>query len=188
MNIDDAIDKFKSFYEILKYFKPTLYNKQIKVIELCIELGVKVEDIDHKNYILASYCANLSYLALSEIINENTFLGDTKKNEIRRHPKLSADMLHELGFYDASQIVLLHHETPIGNGYYGEQINQLEPYLIHISERFIGMTTPKVYPRPIHSKRSAIEELKKEFNKSSFLSDKDKEVIIEVLNKFGDRK
>jgi GGDEF domain-containing protein len=88
-------------------------------------------------------------------------LNDAETNQIRQHPRLSAQLLRPFSFArDMAEFAELHHERFDGCGYYGVggQSLPIEAHVLIVVDSFDAMTSDRPY-RPALTKDEALKEL-----------------------------
>ena len=105
---------------------------------------------------------DLGKIAVDEAtLSKSGRLSEPELRTIRRHPRLSAQLLAPFGFAEAmARYVELHHERFDGLGYYSVPAGQIpvEAHVLVVADSFDAMTSVRPY-RPALSQAEAIQEL-----------------------------
>ncbi len=105
INYEREFEKLESMLVNLRILKPLLYKKIYHTGSLFQYLANELEknELNSDNfvldndYILAGYYANIGFLAIEDSIYKDNYTNENDLQIIKRHVKISADLLHEKG-------------------------------------------------------------------------------------------
>jgi response regulator RpfG family c-di-GMP phosphodiesterase len=154
INYEREFEKLESMLVNLRILKPLLYKKIYHTGSLFQYLANELEknELNSDNfvldndYILAGYYANIGFLAIEDSIYKDNYTNENDLQIIKRHVKISADLLHEKGLKNIGDIVKLHHEKPNGSGFLREQNTNKKIAILNIADEFLDSILP--YKRP----------------------------------------
>jgi len=146
------------FDEILQELEetwPELYYHSIAVVNFALRMAIDlgVDEIYYGNLITGALLHDIGKTKISrEIMEKTSPLNENEWDEIKKHPKLGADLVLQKGGSDAVvEIICYHHERWNGEGYIGLEQKQI-PFLariITIADTIDAMTSPRPYRQPI---------------------------------------
>lgn len=189
-------DKLESTLQNLQKLNPLLYKKiyhtGMLFQYLASELYSQTKEeyyIATTEYVLAAYYANFGYLAIENSIYKENYTTKEDLQIIKRHVKISADLLDSKGLKRIAEIVKLHHEKPNGAGYLKVQ-NTSDRLLglLNIADEFIDCIVPSKKPEMTLVLEEAIEEASKGYETSLLIDAKHLLLIKDILIKYYNEK
>lgn len=127
----------------LKFISPVVFNKCVSIGNLSLGLIKLLNMPIDDETVLACYFSNIGLAAIPHnIYHSNSLLDESSMQVIRNHVNSSYNILSRY-FPKAADIVLNHHELPMGKGYLKKPDSEVkkESYVIGIAERFLGSTS-----------------------------------------------
>ena len=185
--------------------QPFIYEKIINTGNVAIEIFKALDIKITPELIIASYGANIGFIGIPHnIILKQTHLTEKEYGIIRQHPYISADKaeqiyfnsledtsyMNELGepelnaifeeknnkFEYIKEIILNHHELPLGKGYYQKSSGVgKESYIVGIADRFAGAVNgfSSLYKAVMPPARAADEVVRHLFNNTQLFTNAD---------------
>lgn len=187
---DDIIKSMKPFKTLITVInaRDTYTYKHVeRVFNYCIIMAdsLKLSNKDKMTLIYGAYLHDLGKINVSkEILVADNHLTKEQWDELKRHPRDSADIIGKIeGFADVVRVVLEHHEKYDGSGYpsglSGENISYLARILTVI-DSFDAMTNQRTYQK-IKTFNEAFEEIER--CKGSHFDPAIADKFIEVMKK-----
>ena len=169
----------------LKFISPVVFNKCISIGNLSSGLIKLLNMPIDDEIIIACYFANIGLAAVPHnIYHSNSLLDESSMQVIRYHVNSSYNILSSY-FPKAADLVLNHHELPMGKGYLKKPDREVrkESYVIGIAERFLGSTSMLgSLIRPQNSFMDAANNALKFYEGTTHIfSEKEQEAIFEYL-------
>jgi len=162
-----TVDLVATLIRLMESKDPYLRNHSSRVRDYALEIG-RALGMDSRSLRLLEYAALLHDLGKSavdsSILNKIGPLTDQERDEIRRHPAVSRDIILS-NRYLARLVpyVYLHHERWDGTGYpeglTGEDI-PLPARIIAVADAYDAMTSDRAY-RPAMTPREAVDILRR---------------------------
>lgn len=181
---DKELEMFNAIYINLKTLKPMLFDKSIQTAIIAIKIAKELNLINN-DFKIAALAANLGLQASDSYIEKNSFLNEQELNQIRRHPTLSSEILHRLGYKKSAEIVYYHHEFPNSKGYYKIMKYPLESDIINISDTFQGCVYNKTHKVPL-TLNEALETTFSEYKQTSKINKEQLSLIDSILREMYD--
>lgn len=182
-------EKLNSSLMNLKILKPILYRRiyhtGMLFQELCHDLGDSFTPSN--DYILAAFYANMGWLSIEDSIYKEKYVVAKDLEIIKRHVRISADLLNEKGLHNIAAIVLKHHEKPDGSGYLKEQ--NIDPLIavMNIADEFLDGVLVSQKPEAPLLYEEAIEVCLRGYKSHTLLRYDEVGIIKETLFKYFKR-
>jgi diguanylate cyclase (GGDEF)-like protein/putative nucleotidyltransferase with HDIG domain len=166
-NLTDNLKPLKTLIAVINSRDTYTYNHVERVVDYCYIMAnyLKLSRNDKKLLLYAAYLHDLGKINVSkEILIADNHLTNEQWEELKKHPKDSADIIRQIdGFEDVVPIVLQHHEKYDGSGYpgglKGENISYLARILT-IIDSFDAMTNQRTYQK-IKTFNEAFDEIER---------------------------
>lgn len=166
-NLIDRLKPLKILIAVINSRDTYTYNHVERVVDYCNIMAnyLKLSREDKRLLLYAAYLHDLGKINVSkEILIADNNLTKEQWEELKRHPKDSADIIRQIdGFEDVVPIVLEHHEKYDGSGYpsglKGENISYLARILT-VVDSFDAMTNQRTYQK-IKTFNEAFDEIER---------------------------
>lgn len=185
MDLLDSLKPLKALITVINSRDTYTYNHVERVVRYCSMMAdsLMLSKEDKRLLIYGAYLHDLGKINVSKnILIADNKLTKEQWEELKRHPKDSADIIkHIEGFEDVIPIVLQHHEKYDGSGYpsglSGENISYLARILT-VVDSFDAMTNQRTYQK-IKTFEEAFDEIEicKGTHFDPYIADKFIEVI-----------
>lgn len=166
-NLIDRLKPLKTLIAVINSRDTYTYNHVERVVDYCNIMAnyLKLSREDKRLLLYGAYLHDLGKINISkEILIADNNLTKEQWEEIKRHPKDSADIIEQIdGFEDVVPIVLEHHEKYDGSGYpsglKGENISYLARILT-VVDSFDAMTNQRTYKK-LNTFNEAFDEIER---------------------------
>lgn len=159
------VDTVRTLMAAVDATDPTTRGHAYRISKMCVRvarhMGMPEREVEQLEY--AALLHDIGRTAIQrDLLTKSGALTAEEHSILRAHPKIGADMLRRLRFFEeAAEIVHAHHEQPDGKGYplglAGEEI-PLGSRIIMVVAAFDAMTSDRPYRRGL-SPEAAFEEL-----------------------------
>jgi len=138
------------------------HSRRVMEYSLGIAKHLKLPEKDIYGLKMSALLHDIGKIGVSDIIlHKESKLSDKEFAEIKKHPKIGANILKAVGaFKDLVPVVYHHHERFDGKGYpqgiYGEQI-PFYARIIAIADSFDAMTSTRPYRKALRIESALLE-------------------------------